>query len=65
MSIQNLTRIEAVDGNTLADNDYLSKYEIACVLSHVKAIQTAYDNGLDEVLILEDDIYIDYFDKMV
>ena len=60
---KNLTRIEAVDGNTLADNDYLSKYEIACVLSHVKAIQTAYDNGLDEVLILEDDIYIDYFDK--
>ena len=30
-------------------------YEIACTLSHVKAIKQAYDNNLGTVLVLEDD----------
>ena len=35
------------------------KNVIACLLSHIKAIKTAYENGLDEVLILEDDCCLD------
>lgn len=37
--------------------DTLTKGEIGCILSHIKAINTAYNNGDDIALICEDDIY--------
>lgn len=64
-------RIEAIDGNNIDleeykknynINDKISKYEVACALSHLKAIQTSYEKGLDYALILEDDVTFDYFD---
>ena len=38
------------------NNGFLRKYELACTLSHLKAIKTAYDNNDEYSLILEDDI---------
>ena len=35
----------------------------ACMASHLLAIKTAYDNGLEEVLVLEDDINIDILNQ--
>lgn len=72
-NITNYKRITGVDGkqlkNTFKDNingttftnNYpeLTKNEVGCLLSHLKAIKTAYDNNLDQVLILEDDCYLD------
>jgi GR25 family glycosyltransferase involved in LPS biosynthesis len=72
-NILNYKRIPAIDGkkikNTLHDtidgitftNNYvdLIHNEVGCLLSHLKAIKTAYDNGLDQVLILEDDCSLD------
>ena len=72
-NITNYKRIVGVDGkqlkNTLTDNingtrftnNYhdLTKNEVGCLLSHLKAIKTAYDNNLDQVLILEDDSSLD------
>ena len=34
------------------------KREIGCLASHLKAIKTAYNNNLDEVIITEDDVDI-------
>lgn len=72
-NITNYKRISGVDGkqlnNILKDNingtsftnNYLdlTKNEVGCLLSHLKAIKTAYDNNLDQVLILEDDCSLD------
>ena len=72
-NITNYKRIAGVDGkqlkNTLTDNingttftnnySELTKNEVGCLLSHLKAIKTAYDNNLDQVLILEDDCSLD------
>ena len=72
-NITNYKRIVGVDGkqlkNTFKDNIHrttftnnyseLSKNEVGCLLSHLKAIKTAYDNNLDQVLILEDDCSLD------
>lgn len=72
-NIFNYQRITGIDGKNLNDNlkfningttfinNYkdLTKNEIGCLLSHLKAIITAYDNDLDEVLILEDDCSFD------
>ena len=63
------TRIEAVDGNDIdleeikknyKIDEGMSKYEIACSMSHIKAIEIAYNNDLDHVLIFEDDVRFDY-----
>lgn len=68
-NIKNYTRISGVDGKKITNmkegivdgikynNKYTrgSKYELACTLSHLKAIKYAYDNNINEVLILEDD----------
>jgi len=35
-------------------------FEIACTLSHLKAIKTAYDEGCDIAIIMEDDCNFDY-----
>ena len=61
---KDIIRIEAYDGKKLNEyNDIIlpEKYEespnaLACSLSHIKAIITAYKNGDKEALILEDDI---------
>jgi GR25 family glycosyltransferase involved in LPS biosynthesis len=72
-NITNYKRIVGIDGkqlkNTLTDNingttftnNYpeLTKNEVGCLLSHLKAIRTAYNNNLDQVLILEDDCSLD------
>lgn len=66
----NHIRIEAVDGNKIDLEEYnknytinekMNNYEIACTLSHMKAIQHCYDQGLEYALILEDDANFDYF----
>ena len=72
-NITNYKRIVGVDGKqlnnilkdningTIFTNNYhdLTKNEVGCLLSHLKAIKTAYDNNLDQVLILEDDCSLD------
>jgi GR25 family glycosyltransferase involved in LPS biosynthesis len=42
-------------------NDFkeLTIPEIGCTLSHLKAIQTAYENGENIAIIMEDDVYVD------
>ena len=46
--------------NNYENNKYkLSKYELGCTLSHIKAIKYAYDNNFKEVLIMEDDCNLD------
>lgn len=63
-------RIEAVDGNNIdleeynkiySINEKMNKYEVACAMSHIKAIKYCYDEGLEYALILEDDATFDYF----
>lgn len=72
-NISNYKRIPAIDGKKISNilhdtidgitftNNYvdLIHNEVGCLLSHLKAIKTAYDNGLDQVLILEDDCSLD------
>lgn len=64
-------RIEAIDGNNIDLNEYkqiynindkMNKYEVACALSHLKALKTCFEKNLDYALILEDDVIFDYFD---
>jgi GR25 family glycosyltransferase involved in LPS biosynthesis len=66
----NNVRIEAIDGNNIDIEQYkktydinptMSKYEIACACSHLKAIQIAYDKNLEYAVIMEDDINLNYF----
>ena len=65
----NLKRVEGVDGRNLnipkeiLRRCKMSVFQIACLQSHLKAIKTAYDNGDEEALIMEDDIYADYFKR--
>lgn len=60
-SIDNITRISAVDGNNINVSYEVKDYscytmsELACTLSHIKAIKTSYDNGDEAAVILEDD----------
>ncbi len=61
-------RIDAFDYNSTKKEDLIidckdieyNKFTV-CVASHLKAIKTAYDIGLDEVIISEDDINYDIF----
>lgn len=64
-------RIEAVDGNNIDLEEYkknyvvnekMTKYEVACALSHLETIKTCYNKNLDYALVLEDDVTFDYFD---
>lgn len=57
--------IEGIDGVTLNLNDYdtadnLTKFELGCTLSHIKAIQSAYNNSEEYALIMEDDCNFEY-----
>jgi GR25 family glycosyltransferase involved in LPS biosynthesis len=61
------TRITAVDGNNIDNNIYFTNSDfikrtsnpiLACLLSHLQSIIKAYNNHLDNVLIMEDDICI-------
>ena len=67
----NVERIEAIDGNNINLEEYkknydinnkISKYEVSCAFSHLKAIETCYNKGLEYALILEDDVIFNYFD---
>jgi GR25 family glycosyltransferase involved in LPS biosynthesis len=62
------TRIEAVDAqcalpwaNDSDIDDRASKYEIACCLSHLKAMDCAFNLEGEHFLILEDDISLRFF----
>lgn len=62
-------RVEAIDGNNINVNyENLcrhkgNKYELACTLSHLKAIKQAYNDNIDNVLICEDDINFSLINK--
>lgn len=70
---QNIVRIDAYNGDKLYKyNDIIlpyplwckqDKYQLACSLSHIKAIITAFKNGDKEALILEDDVSDEYKNK--
>jgi GR25 family glycosyltransferase involved in LPS biosynthesis len=72
-----LHRISAYDGNKLKTYDDIiiptytndiSVYELACSLSHLKAIKTAFENGESGAFFLEDDVintYKDDWDKSI
>ena len=69
----NNTRISAYDGDKLTEAEVrkynkskqldrnLTKYEIACALSHLKVLKKIYYDGHPYALVLEDDINFDYF----
>jgi GR25 family glycosyltransferase involved in LPS biosynthesis len=65
-NITNHQRIEGIDGKNLEFSAYKDKcenitvYELACTLSHLKAIETAYNNGDEYALIFEDDCTFEY-----
>ena len=68
-NISNHTRISAVDGSDLNLNNYktyttlednLSKYELACSLSHLEAIKKARELSYNYALIMEDDCNFEY-----
>ena len=40
----------------IREPDYASNSEVGCTLSHLKAIETAYNDNHDKVIIVEDDI---------
>jgi GR25 family glycosyltransferase involved in LPS biosynthesis len=60
-NIVSFERIEAIDGKFLENWDNrLSKYEYACTLSHLKAIQTFYESGDELGIICEDDMTFEF-----
>lgn len=66
----NFTRIPAIDGSALNKVELkkmcnyrkISNNEVACALSHLKAIQYALDNNYENVLIFEDDCSFEYLE---
>lgn len=65
-NINNHHRIEGIDGKNLDINHYknqienITVYELACTLSHIKAINVASKNNDEYALILEDDCSFEY-----
>lgn len=76
-NIKNYQRVQAIDGKEIynmkgqeiADIKFINNYkigtksELACTLSHLKAINYAYLNNYESVLILEDDCSLDLMEK--
>lgn len=66
----NFTRIQAIDGTKLDKAELKKMYnfrkmsinEVACTLSHIKAIQYAFDNNYENALIFEDDCSFEYLE---
>jgi GR25 family glycosyltransferase involved in LPS biosynthesis len=65
-------RISAIVGNNIDINEIkksykinkkISKNEIACTLSHIKAIREAYNDNLEYVIIMEDDCNFEYLEN--
>lgn len=67
------TRIEGVDGRNvlprvICSDSKITPYEIACTLSHLKAIITAYSEGDESAIIFEDDVsfqLVPYWDTTI
>ena len=72
-NVERYYRISGVNGYNIQNKDHdtidgiefyndfknMSFPEIGCTLSHLKAIYTAYINGENMAIIMEDDVYID------
>jgi len=65
--ITNYKRVEAIDGTL---ENFKDKYtsecsnkEIACSLSHIKAIENAYNDNCNYAIIMEDDCNFEYLDQ--
>jgi GR25 family glycosyltransferase involved in LPS biosynthesis len=64
-NITNHQRINAIDGLNINLKNYniiegITKFELGCLLSHLKAINQAFDNKEEYVLIMEDDCNFEY-----
>ena len=60
----NYNRVDAIDGKFgNLKTKINSSSQVACLKSHLKAIQTAYDNNDTFAFICEDDLLLDYFYK--
>jgi GR25 family glycosyltransferase involved in LPS biosynthesis len=64
-NITNHQRIDAIDGLNIDQKNYniiegLTKFELGCSLSHLKAINQAFNNKEEYVLIMEDDCNFEY-----
>ena len=64
-NITNHKRINGIDGLNIDLKNYnvidnLTKFELGCTLSHLKAIKEAYDNKEKYVLVMEDDCNFEY-----
>jgi len=73
-----ISRFEAVDGLSLHDisaeitdgwplfqknGKKISKGEIGCSLSHLKLIKQAFDSGMQEIVVFEDDVSFEFVSK--
>lgn len=55
-------RVEAVDGLTLDTWDpRVTRFETACCLSHLKAVEQFYNSGESEAIICEDDLSFEFY----
>ena len=68
-NIKRLITVDAYDGSKLEGYDDIilpedyknfATREYGCSLSHIKAIKQAFDNGEQEVFIIEDDMHNTY-----
>lgn len=56
LGIKNFKRVSAIDGNEYDDSINLSKSEIGCTLSHLKALELFLESNNEYALICEDDV---------
>lgn len=64
-SITNQKRINGIDGHNIILSNYnctndLTKFELGCTLSHLKALERAQANADEHCLIMEDDCNFEY-----